>query len=112
MGVDRLKARLIDGQTEQPSTRCDGRRRSLRTHVPIRRQEETIVACLFDMAHTGHRGKSLGESLPFRLNLDTKTGTAKNLPAKLSDGSDECNAAFIEQGDAVAHALYAIKQMR
>jgi hypothetical protein len=63
------------------------------------------------MAHAGHRGKPLGESLPFRLNLDTETGTAKNLPAKVSDGSDERNAAFIEQGDSVTHALHAIKQM-
>src|SRR5919198_3291420 len=63
--VDRLEARLLDRQAQQPSAGCDDGRRGLRPNVVIGHQQQPVCSPRFDPLHSRDSSDALRESLAF-----------------------------------------------
>src|SRR5262245_462499 len=110
-GVDRLQARLLDRKPEQATATADHRRCRLRPHVVVGCEPPAVRARWFDRLDARHRGKPLGEPLPFGFDLDAEPA-AEDFAAELLHRADERDVAPGEQRDAVADTLHALEQVR
>src|SRR5215468_10175468 len=69
-GVDRLEARLLDREPQQPPARGNNGGSRIGAHVAISEQPHPIRAGRLHRAHARHLRELLGKPLPLRLHLD------------------------------------------
>src|SRR5580704_16794113 len=91
-GVDRLEARLLHAEEFQAALHGDHFGRRFRPHVAVGMKPQLAGAGFLDTADTGNERKPLGKADAVGLDID--------------------NIAAAEQGDAVAHALHPLQEMR
>src|ERR1700730_13281740 len=110
-GIDRLKARLLHTEEFQAALLGDDFIRRFRPHVAVGMQAQFADASLLDAVHAGNERKPLGKADTVGFDIDHIAAT-QNLPAELGHRTHQRDLAAAEQGDAVAHALHPLEQMR
>src|SRR5580700_9623277 len=110
-GVDRLEARLLHTEEFEPALHGDDFIRRFRPHVAVGMQPQFADAGFLDAADAGNERKPLGKAGPVGFDIN-HIAAAENLAAELGHRTHQRNLAAAEQGDAVAHALHALEQMR
>src|ERR1700730_16834458 len=110
-GIDRLEARLLHAEEFQPALYGDDFIRRFRPHVAVRMQPQFADAGLLDAADAGNEREPLGKADAVGFDIDHITA-AENLAAEFRHRAHQRDLAAAEQGDAVAHALHPLEQMR
>src|SRR5580692_1314490 len=110
-GVDRLEAGLLHAEEFQAALHGDDFVRCFRPHVAVGMQPQFSDAGLLDAADAGNERKPLGKADAVGFDID-HIAAAENLAAELGHRAQKRNLAAAEQGDAVAHALHPLQQMR
>src|SRR5580700_11068979 len=110
-GIDRLEARLLHAEEFQAALHGDDFIRRFRPHVAVGMQPQFADAGLLDTADAGNERKPLGKADAVGFDID-HIAAAEHLAAELRHRTQQRNLAAAEQGDAVAHTLHPLEQMR
>src|ERR1700754_3683589 len=96
-GIDRLEARLLDGQAQQAPTGRDDCGCCFGPHLAVGKKQPPVRPRRLHPLHARDRGNPLGEPLPFGFHFDAEAA-AEHLAAKIRHGSHQGNVALVEQG--------------
>ena len=110
-GVDVVEARLLDRETQKSAARSDDSSGCIWTHVMLGQKPHPVCSNSLDSSHTRNISQPLHKALSFRFQFDMEAA-AQDLMAELRYRSNKHDAALIEQRDAVANALHALKHVR
>ncbi len=110
-GVDVVEARLLDRETQKSAARSDDSSGCIWTHVVLGQKPHTVCSNSLDGSHTRNISQPLHKALSFRFQFEMEAA-AQDLMAELRYRSNKDDAALIEQRDAVANALHALKHVR
>src|SRR5580700_9154487 len=110
-GIDRFEAGLLHAEEFQAALHGDDFVRRFRPHVAVGVQPQFADAGLLDAADAGNERKPLGKANAVGFDID-HIAAAENLAAEFGHRTHQRDLAAAEQGDAVAHALHPLEQMR
>src|SRR5262245_33447259 len=108
--VDRIQARLLDRDAQQPTAAVDHRRSALGAYVGFGEQPHPSRRGLLHRTNAGHGREFFLESVALRLDVD-RIAAAEHLASELSHRADQRDVSRLEQRDAVADALHPVEQV-
>jgi hypothetical protein len=110
--VDGLQARMVERELCQPAPPRDHFGRRLGAQIAVAHHAEASRRGLSHRADAGQSGETTHEivaALGFDFNGKS---AAEHLPTEITDRTHQCDAAGVEQRDAVANTLHTVEQMR